>query len=290
MNIHKLLDDLTVYTALVMLARTRYFSDDASSAGMAEHLAAVDLAVPPIEGEGMYPVQGQALVGPVEPAFRVAQWLGADHPTVLYHHGTSENPYDTSFRFIFPVRKVEIPANLIVLRAPFNASFREFAQSLPRFENYVAMMATSAVLIEALVDQLHAQGSGQVVVTGTSLGGFIANLHHTHYGTADAYAPLLAGAAMDAVLLDSVYSKLIAIPEGQSDESIRRALNFEEAYARADRSIAYPLLARYDQYIVYERQAPCYGDCAMTVLPRGHATGALATTRLREHVLAAAGL
>lgn len=290
MNMHALLDNLTVYTSLAMLAKTRYFRESVSSANMVAHLDAVDLAMAPIKGTGMYLLQGQSLVGPVEPAFRVAQWHGADHPTILYHHGTSENPYDMSFRFIFPARKIVAPVNLIVLRAPFNASFREFAQSIARLENYAAMMATSARLVEALVSHLHERGAGRIVVTGTSLGGFIANLHHAHFGSADAYAPLLGGAAMDAVLLDTIYAKLVAIPEGQSDESVRRALNFEHAYARADQTKAYPLLARYDQYIDFERQAPCYGACSVAVLPKGHVTGALATARLREHVLAAAGL
>ncbi len=290
MNIHSLLDDLTVYSSLAMLAKTRYFRDDHSSADMPAHLAAIELDVPPIVGVGLYEVRGRSLAGEVDPAFRVAQWRGPGHATILYHHGTSENPYDMSFRYILPFRKVEIPANLIVLRAPFNRSFRDFAASIARLENYVAMMATSARLVEELVRRLHDQGAGPVVVSGTSLGGFIANLHHAHYGSADAYTPLLAGAAMDAVLLDTIYRKLVAIQDERSAHDLRRALNFEDAFSRADLTKSYPVLARHDRYIDYERQARCYGGRSVRVLEKGHVTGALSTRFLRQHLLAAAGI
>jgi hypothetical protein len=93
---------------------------------------------------------------------------------------------------------------------------------------------------------------------------------------------------MDAVLLDTIYRKLVALPEAQGEEGVRRALNFEDAYARADLGKAHPVLARYDRYIDFERQARCYGDRPIRVLDKGHVTGSLSTAVLREHVLALA--
>ena len=32
--------------------------------------------------------------GDLDPAFRVEKWFGADYPSVIYHHGNNERPFD----------------------------------------------------------------------------------------------------------------------------------------------------------------------------------------------------
>jgi hypothetical protein len=46
------------------------------------------------------------------------------------------------------------------------------------------------------------------------------------------------------------------------------------------------LLARYDQYVAFERQRCAYDDHPVAVLDQGHVTGGLHAAALREHVLA----
>jgi hypothetical protein len=75
---------------------------------------------------------------------------------------------------------------------------------------------------------------------------------------------------MDSVFLDSIYHKLVAAGDEVGMATIRRVLNFEEAYAQANRQKAFPLLGRYDQYICYERQKQGYGDRPITVPDKGH--------------------
>ena len=287
MNIHKLLDNLTITISAPLLARSRYFRQSVQSQAMDEHLAAIRLELPPIDGEGVYELPAQSLVGELDPAFRISQWLGAGYPTIIFHHGTNENPYDRSFKSIFPRHKVEIPANLIVVRAPFNTSLKAFTAAINQLANYAAMMAASVRLIDELVGYCQEQGSAPVLVSGISLGGFVTNLHYTYCGRADAYAPLLAGAAMDSVFLDSIYRKLVAASDEADKATIRRVLNFEAAYAQASGQKAFPLLGRYDQYIRYERQKGCYGNRPITLLEKGHVTAALAYAPLRQHIMEA---
>jgi hypothetical protein len=288
MNIHKFLDNLTITISAPLLARSKYFRQSMQSQALDEHLAAIRLELPLIDGEGVYELPAHSLVGELDPAFRIGQWLGAGHPTIIFHHGTNENPYDRSFKSIFPHHKMEIPANLIVVRAPFNTSLKAFTAAISQLANYAAMMAASARLIDELVGYCHGQGAAPVLVSGISLGGFVTNLHHAHCGRADAYAPLLAGAAMDSVFLDSIYHKLVAASDEAGRATIRRVLNFEEAYAQViNRQKAFPLLGRYDQYIRYERQKQGYGDRPITVLEKGHVTAALAYAQLRQHVMQA---
>jgi hypothetical protein len=287
MNIHKFLDNLTITISAPLLARSKYFRQSVQSQAMDEHLAAIHLQLPPIDGEGVYELPAHSLVGELDPAFHISQWLGAGYPTIIFHHGTNENPYDRSFKSIFPHHKMEIPANLIVVRAPFNTSLKAFTAAIGQLAHYAAMMAASVRLIDELVDYCHRQGAAPVLVSGISLGGFVTNLHHAHYGRADAYAPLLAGAAMDSVFLDSIYHKLVAANDEASMAAIRRILNFEDAYAQANRQKAFPLLGRYDQYIRYERQKQGYGDRPITLLEKGHVTAALAYAQLRQHIMQA---
>jgi hypothetical protein len=287
MNIHTLLDNLTITISAPLLVRSKYFRQSVQGQTLDEHLAAIRLELPPIDGEDVYELPVQSLVGELDPAFRISQWLGAGYPTIIFHHGTNENPYDRSFKSIFPHHKMEIPANLIVVRAPFNTSLKAFTAAISQLANYAAMMTASVRLIDELVGYCYGQGAAPVLVSGISLGGFITNLHHAHCGRADAYAPLLAGAAMDSVFLDSIYRKLVAASDETGMATIRRVLNFEEAYAQANRQKAFPLLGRYDQYIRYERQKQGYGDWPITLLEKGHVTVALAYAQLRQHVMQA---
>lgn len=142
-----------------------------------------------LTGEGLYETPAQALVGRLDPAFRVAKWIGDGYPTIIYHHGTNENPFDRSFNSIFPPDKLDAPVNLIVVRAPYNTSLKAFVHSIGRLENYMAMLAVAVRMSAALVQACHERG-GAAVVSGISLRGWITNLHLAYVGTADAYAPL----------------------------------------------------------------------------------------------------
>lgn len=287
MNFDALLDKLTIYVSLPAFARNKYFRDGLISPGYAVHLEALEVAPPDFVREGFHELTTPSLAGELDLAFRVASWRGDDLPTIIYHHGTNENPYDRSFNSIFPHARVDIPANLIVVRAPFNASLKTFVRSIAQLNNYMAMLAGSVQLIEALTQACRARGAAPVVVTGISLGGWVTNLHLAYFGSADAYAPLLAGAALDDVFLDSIYSKLVAVETEAERTAVHTTMNFEDAFAQADHSGLYPLLARHDQYIRYARQRACYGDRPITLLDKSHVTAALAYADLRSHVLQA---
>jgi hypothetical protein len=56
---------------------------------------------------------------------------------------------------------------------------------------------------EAVRVDLAERSDALVVLVGTSLGGFAANLHRTCFGTADRYVPLLAGAAFGQLFVSS---------------------------------------------------------------------------------------
>ena len=289
MNWHTFLDNLTVKAAT--LSRFRYFSDSLDSPEFREHLKAIELDFPRIQGEGYYEVSASSLVGVVDPAFHVAQWKGSEFPTLIYHHGNNERPFDygptskNTFKSIFLSKKDEIPANLISLRAPYHRSLREYTQASVHLSNWVAMLAASTALLESLVCSAHERLSSPIVVAGLSLGGWVANLHRAHCGSADAYCPMLAGAALDDVFLASAYRELTAKAALDSPIAVKSILNFEIEFFQATERNVYPLLARHDQIIRFSRQKQSYGKHPVSVIEKGHVTAALAPEVLRDHVL-----
>lgn len=90
MNIHTILDNYTINLSALFLQKSKFFRDSIESPTFSEHLQGINLQLPEI------------------------------------NHDSSENPYDRIFNSIFPLDKMDIPANLIVIRAPFNRSTKEY--------------------------------------------------------------------------------------------------------------------------------------------------------------------
>lgn len=291
MNKHILLDKLTATIGAWTVGQHKYFATSIDSAPFAEHLDRIHLPLPQIEAGPPVELQVDTLAGQLDPAFWVYCWQGADYPTLIVHHGNSERPFDTGrfskniFRNVLLAAEPSIPANLIILRAPFHRDTREYATKSGQLSNWVAMLAVSVRLVETLVQALKQQPGRRVLVTGISLGGWVTNLHRTHFNSADSYLPLLAGGALAEVFLTSVYQKMTGRLALNHPERLRHILNFEDDFASVPDDNVYPLLARYDQYIQYERQKRCYGQRPINVLEKGHITAAMASDKLREHLL-----
>jgi pimeloyl-ACP methyl ester carboxylesterase len=285
MNLHAWIDGFTMRLSALLMPRCRYFSESVESASVVEHLGGVRLDMPDMHGEGEYQVVANTQVGKLSATIRVVQWRGREFPTVVYHHGTAESPTDTSLKFILPYHRSDIAANLILVQAPFHGSTREFWRGVARLDRYTAMVATSVHMVEAAVRYAREQGSPRVLVAGTSLGGFVANLHHARYNSAEVYVPIMAGAALGDALLSRAYGHVLSPRARRCPERIRKALNFEVAYAGARRDRGYPVLASHDQIVLYYRQAPCYDGRPILAIKAGHITGAFKAAALREHIL-----
>jgi len=297
MNIHSFLDHYTVLLGALLAGRRKFFDRGVESPDFADLLATTTLRLLEIGGEGIYEVAAGTVAGTLDPAFYVTQWLGPEHPTLIYHHGNNERPFDfgrfskNSFKNVVLDHRQDFSANLIALRAPFHRSLRTYMEQMTELRNFAAMLAVSVKLAEALVQWSRAQGSPRVLLTGVSLGGWVTNLHRAHYNTADHYAPMMAGAALDEVFTSSAYRRLTGQAARENPDALRRVLNFEAAFAAvpddADARIRVAaLLMRHDAFIVYERQKMCYDPARVTVLDKGHTTGALDFAALRAFLLA----
>jgi hypothetical protein len=289
MNKHILFDKLTASIASATVGK--FFSESIESAGYRAFLEDITVSVSSLE-EGIHETEAKTPVGKMDPAYYVAQWKGKGYPTIIYHHGNNERPFDfsrfakNSFKNIFMDSKEPIDANLIAIRAPFhNASLKDYQKKIKHLSNFVGMLSVSVKLVEEIIHHLKDQGIAPVLVSGISLGGWITNLHRTYYNTADAYVPLLAGAALDHLFTDSGYRKMGGRIARENPEKIKETLNFEEDFQKVKDDNVFPLLGSYDQFIQYERQKKSYTTENIKVLESGHVTSFLLAQELRKHIL-----
>ncbi len=283
MNIHRMIDVTSISIGSKFFPK--YFRDGIDTPSFSEHLRQVVVMMPDIYETGDYEVVSDTLSGKIGSGFRVAQWLGAEYPSIIYHHGANEIPFDYGFRHIFPHEKVKIPANLFLIRAPFHKSRKEFSEGLATLSNFVMMMAVSVALIEQVVEHIKKESDQKVLVAGSSLGGFITNLHHIYFHSADVYTPLIAGTAIDDAFLNSVYSKSVSEKAKSQPEKFGKIMNFKHDFATVSHQNVFPLLARHDAIIRYDVQKKSYGACPVETFEKGHATGALSYKVLRNHML-----
>jgi pimeloyl-ACP methyl ester carboxylesterase len=288
MNRHELLDVIPLRaTGKVIGDERKLFARSLDSEGYEAHLDAVSAEVPPIDQQFKRGLRPDSLVGEVDAGVFVGRWLGRDYPTVVYVHGTREQPFSrsrlkNSFKRILLDADQPVRANLIAVRAPFHTlGIRAYLDRLTEASNLMAMLAVPVELVERVVDQL---GDSHVVVAGLSLGGFVANLHRAFHDTADAYAPLLAGTLYSDVVLEGAFRHVTAERARRNPQAVRELVDFEEQFRQASTEVR-PLLARYDANVRLKAQRRAYGDVSVETIEKGHLTGTMATEALREHVL-----
>lgn len=292
MNAHAAIDRAVIPVTRAFLGGFRMFSGSLDGPALAEQVEGAAVDLPRWGGEGAYEVPAQTPRGSADPAFLVARWLGRDHPTILYHHGNNERPFDfgvaskNSFKNVLLAGRGSPAANLIALRAPFHRSFKTYMSEMRDLAAFTAMLAVSCRLVEALVDRLAHEGMGAVVVAGFSLGGWVTNLHRASFGTAHAYVPMAAGAALDDTVIDSAWSGTVSPAVRRNEALVRSTLNFERAFGAVRRDDVFPLLGRYDQYVRHDVQARTYGSHPVATRDKGHITLLADAAGLREHLLA----
>ena len=126
MNKHIIFDKLTASAGSLIAGKKKFFACSLQSQSFEQQIAAAKLVIPSITGEGSYELKAETLTGNLDPAFRVARRKGLEYPTIIYHHGNNERPFNfkksakNSFYNIFLNTSDSVEANLVVVRAPFH--------------------------------------------------------------------------------------------------------------------------------------------------------------------------
>ena len=292
MNKHIFFDNLTASAGALIAGKKKFFAKSIQSPTLEEHVAIAELTIPAIKSEGIFEVIAKTPVGEVDPAFCVARWKGTNYPTIIYHHGNNERPFDfkktakNTFYNIFINREENVEANLIVVRAPFhNCPLKHYQKRMVELGNFTAMIATSVKLNDEIIQQVKKVSSQPIITSGISLGGWVTNLHRGIYNTSSAYAPIMAGTFLGELFLKSKYRKMASQMALNNPEKIRKVLNFSNVFEKQNTPNVFPLLARYDQFIEYDVQSESYKGYPLKTIESGHVTGALNSKELSRHLL-----
>lgn len=236
----------------------------------------------------------------LEVDYSVLAWAGPTAPSLIFHHGSGDHPYQARLRTIMGLSKpgsgqqTETGINLIATNSPFNRSKRDYYRAVRDLGRFSLLLAGSVALVQRLVVLLRheatvARGADaqtpKIVVAGISLGGWVTNLHHSSFDSADEYRPIFAGAALDAIFTESTYRKLTARSAREHPDRLRRVLNFEPAFKKRPNTNVHALLARHDRYIQLQRQGAIYRPDQLEILEKGHITGAADHDALRSFLL-----
>jgi pimeloyl-ACP methyl ester carboxylesterase len=251
----------------------------------------IDLELPEIK-EGKTELAVGTPEGETDAAFLAVSLKGEGYPTIIYHHGSGEHPFDfgrfskNTFKNILVDTDEPVEANIIAVRAPFHgASLKLYREKISHLSSFVLMLSVSVVLIDKLAAAVREKFGAPVVVAGISLGGWAANLHRAYFNSADIYIPMLAGAALGELFISSSYRRLVGRCAREKPEVLREVLNFEDDFLKVADDNVFPLLGRYDQFIQYHRQKLCYPEGSINVLDKGHVTASIASGTLRDHIL-----
>jgi hypothetical protein len=284
--LHESIDRL--YIALMHRLVPPVFRHGSTSPSLYDHLAAVDLRMPPLASHGRYIVMARTMVGEVQAGFRLRLGPRPELPLLIYHHGLGEIPYDHTFRWIFRCR-TPTDAHLVAVRAPFHRSHIDCCRGLATLNQFLAMCAVSVALMEAVRRALVARGAQGSVVAGISLGGFLTLMHHLAYGTASCYAPLLAGPDLAYTFLSTPCRQFLAPQAWVEPANLVTRLDFRQDFRASATQRVLPLLARYDLWMpwAYHQTEYAASGVPVTMIDRGHMTGSWAFAKLRAHLLEA---
>lgn len=277
------MDILSIKTGSLYGDKVKFFREGIEAVPLREMPEGVELDFSPAEKEGEYSVPVR--YGDIEGIARYSllNWAGKKAPGLVFHHGSGEINYTQRIRKIFQ-REKHSRINVIAVSIPFNRSIKEYLYGIGSLGRFSFLLASSVRLTESLGVWLKNLGSEKIAVSGISLGGWITNLHYSVYGSLDEYRPIFAGAALDHLFTDTVYKEMSASPAQEHPEIIKEVLNFEDAFRAKNANTVFPLLARYDQFIRFERQKEIYLPENVTVLEKGHITGSMDVKALRKHI------
>ena len=171
MNKHIILDNLTAKIGGIAAGKKKFFSQNCTSYSFKELIEKTIINIPLFDSEGTYEIKAKTLAGELDTAYKVEKWLGPEYPTILFHHGNNERPFDYSksakntFYTIFVKSKADFKANLIVVRAPFhNSSLKEYRSKMVDLKNFMAMISTSVKMNEVLISDIR-KSSDKIIIT-----------------------------------------------------------------------------------------------------------------------------
>jgi len=272
---------------ITKIATKKFFRESIKTKSFAENLAAVDVTLPKIAGINEYSFTANTLDGEMATGLKILRWAGPEAPTLIYHQGGGEIPYDYTLSKMYPKESSDKDAahsphslNILVVQAPCQATRDEVRDAYPHLRTYVAMMAVPVAITEKLIKTVFNKAP-VVAVAGYSLGGFVTCRHHLAFNSADIYLPFMCGTRHAEIFLTTVHS---GDDVKRNQGYFRQILNFEQEWLETEHSNVFPVLGEFDLLNRLDTHLPSYGDTPVEVWQGGHLYGVNNPDKIRNKI------
>lgn len=291
------LDSIGAFVGSIVYRRRKLFHRSLGTPPIRVAVPATTAEVNSLDPGEWHEVRSEGPAGELKAAYLVHRWIGPDRPSLIYIHGSGEQPRnfsrsaDNSFRRIVETG-FDVDANLLLVMAPFHETTQgAYIDALGDLRNYVGILATTTALVDSLAKRLRAGGAPAVYGAAFSLGAWVLNLHRAFHRTGiDRYVPICAGTEPHIVFVDSVYRGMVDPGAREQREYLEEVLSFRSEFRANRNDDCSPMLFRYDRLVDIALHGPSYAGMQVEVLDKGHFAGQQAVTEMRSHILRATGL
>ncbi|MDC3378844.1 alpha/beta hydrolase [Planctomycetota bacterium] len=208
---------------------------------------------------------------------------------LVYHHGLGEIPHYAVpwiWRRLAP--KLRKRCDVVAVRALHHGSAQQVnADLVSNRDEFVRTLAASASVVRTVAKDLRPHYK-HVVMCGVSMGGVVSLTEASREPKFDLYVPLVAGPDLRAVVLRSVFSRLLSA--GYRREMAQAPwledFNLVPRLA-ADGPPIRPLLAHSDRLFDYATQSSAYAQvprAQVSSFEGGHITGAMRFKTVTRHL------
>jgi hypothetical protein len=275
----QILDD-RLFLLRARALRKPCFHGGLDSPPLAEHLRALDFELPRLGRPGRFAFKAESLVGSVGAAIHLYVQGADDAPVLIYHHAGGEVPATSALRDIYPSPH-RAGLTILAVEAPYHETSRQFEAANGSMLTFLTMQAVAIEATERLLQSPALSEAPLRVVAGYGQGGFVANLHHLHYDTANIYIPLMAGTAQAEPFLDALPT---ASRVRHKPDALRQLLNFDAEWAKREHRNVFPVLGCADLVNRFDTQSRSYAATPIEVWPLSHRAGAKAPERIRAKI------
>ena len=207
-------------------------------------------------------------------------------PVLVFHPGAGSVPHDKSFQRVIPPHCLE-SWNVAHIEPACHRSLKDyFRRAFDSLEHLQLLFAASIQAFESVSRWAVRNGAPFVVYCGVSLGGILTSLHMCFFGSAHMYLPILAG--LDVHHLFFIGSNRALVHRAKLRRGLacyRRALDFSPLLSETPRRPCFPLLAKHDLLVDYERAKQTWKGYPVSTIKRGHVSGVVSFQAMTEHLL-----
>jgi hypothetical protein len=192
-------------------------------------------------------------------------------PTIIYHHGAGQFNYANMLRKGLG-ENFWNKYNVFSIKAQHHNDIKDYLSNcMNSFLNWQLTFAGSVQAMEEIVRFHKNRNRNPIISIGTSMGGIVTSLHFLVFNSADIYFPIVAYPNVGEIFLGRAYKYAVnKLNERRKNRSYFDSFSFENNFSEDNKKKIYPILAKHDWYIDFEKAAMFWKGYDVEVYNLGH--------------------